>query len=446
MHLGAGVGRGLVPRHFFDLHTANPAVAHKEAARRQSPTALAALFVAARGFEHGGPHGPWCLWIIAHGRLGHDFDLRHAQGALPYACPDTVGSRVATADHQHAASLGADGGFGGGGLAVEQAVLGAQLFERKVDACGLATGQGQVARGGCAGAEDVGVELFGQAFQNHLAARPERDAGGLHQADATVDDVLVELEVRDAVAEQAAGACLALEDGDVVAGGVEPRGSRQPRRPRPDDGHATPRARRVDGGDVALAKGRLGQSQFILADGHGRIKRQAQHACLFAERRADAAGELRKVIRLGEERIGLAPLPAEQGVLKLGRLVTQRAGPVAERHAAVHAARRLLTPVVAAESLLDLTVIFDPLVDGAVARLLARHGEKSFWISHILFLFCALVYAFSRAASAMRRSRRCICLSCITFMYSTGVTWMNSPTCCSQSSSRWPARGEPVRK
>ncbi len=46
----------------------------------------------------------------------------------------------------------------------------------------------------------------------------ENDALGLHLRDTAIDDVLLKLEVGNAVAEQAADAVVLLVDGDGVAG------------------------------------------------------------------------------------------------------------------------------------------------------------------------------------------------------------------------------------
>ena len=69
------------------------------------------------------------------------------------------------------------------------------------------------------------------------APGPYCDAGvkdrslGDHLGQAPVDDPLFELELRNAVAEQATDALRALEDLDVVARTRELLGDREPRRP-----------------------------------------------------------------------------------------------------------------------------------------------------------------------------------------------------------------------
>ena len=178
------------------------------------------------------------------------------------------------------------------------------------------------------GEVDVGVDL-------------KADALGLHHADAPVDDGLVELEVGDAEAQQSSDVFQPLEDGDLIAAAVELVGSRQSGRSRTDDRHPLPVPSVGAGLHVAFAEGSFDDGGFVLPDGDGCVDAELQHTALFAQRRADASGELGEVVRLCQDVVRLAPLPLVEGVLELRRAVAQRTGPVAERHAAVHAARGL---------------------------------------------------------------------------------------------------------
>jgi hypothetical protein len=62
---------------------------------------------------------------------------------------------------------------------------------------------------------------------------------------------------------------------------------------------------------------------------------------------------------------------------------------VAERHAAVHAARGLLAAVARIKCLFHFAEIMYSVVHGAVSRLFAMYCQKSFIISHdgCLFVF-----------------------------------------------------------
>ena len=107
---------------------------------------------------------------------------------------------------------------------------------REMDAFKGAARDGQVARTGCAGAQDDGIELLEQLLRRIVGADfgvgDELDALGFHLGDAREHDLLlVELHVGDAVHEQAADAVGALEDGDRVAGLVELGRRAEARRP-----------------------------------------------------------------------------------------------------------------------------------------------------------------------------------------------------------------------
>ena len=67
----------------------------------------------------------------------------------------------------------------------------------------------------------------------------------------------------------------------------------------------------------------------------------AEHAGRLARRRAQPAGELGEVVGGVQPLDGLVPVVAVDQVVPVGDEVAERAAVVAERDAAVHAARRL---------------------------------------------------------------------------------------------------------
>src|SRR5258706_15713937 len=89
----------------------------------------------------------------------------------------------------------------------------------------LAAGNGEVSRLSRAATQDDGVKIAAEVLdldvEADVGAGDELDAFVLHDFDAAEDDLFFELEVGDAVGEQAADAVGALKDGDVVAGFVE---------------------------------------------------------------------------------------------------------------------------------------------------------------------------------------------------------------------------------
>src|SRR5262249_31202254 len=160
----------------------------------------------------------------------------------------------------------------------------------------------------------------------------------LHLTQARVDVVLLHLEVRDAVAQQAADAVIALEDGDGVtrAGQLLRRG--EAGRARADDGDGL--ARQPAGRlrlDPAAAERLVGDGDLDLLDRDRRLV-DAEDARALAWSRAQSAGELGEVVRRVQALARRTALTAPGQVVPLRDEVAQRASLVAERDAAVHAA------------------------------------------------------------------------------------------------------------
>ena len=133
-------------------------------------------------------------------------------------------------------------------------------------------GIGQVARDRGARRDEHGVVTRAQLSPSDVLA--DVDVGAepgalcLHLRDARVDVVLLHLEVRDAVAQQAADAVVALEDGDCVARARQLLGRREARGARADDGDrlAQSGACAITGLDVAVLEGlsMIDTSMFLM--------------------------------------------------------------------------------------------------------------------------------------------------------------------------------------
>ena len=112
----------------------------------------------------------------------------------------------------------------------------------------------------------------------------------------------------------------------------------------------------------------------------------AEHARAFARRRADAAGELREVVRLVQALERFVPQAAIDEVVPFrdqvvdraarGHAADQLAG-VAERHAAVHAARALLAQPLLLHVVMELFPVAHALDAAAVDRQLAQILDES---------------------------------------------------------------------
>src|ERR1019366_9582828 len=80
-----------------------------------------------------------------------------------------------------------------------------------------------------------GANLAARHVHADVAAGAKVDAFLAHQTEAPLHPAFFELELRNAVPEQAANAIGALEDGHPMARAVQLVGRRQTRRPGPDD-------------------------------------------------------------------------------------------------------------------------------------------------------------------------------------------------------------------
>src|SRR5690606_23717283 len=178
----------------------------------------------------------------------------------------------------------------------------------------------------------------------------------LHLFDAAVDKVLLQLEIGDPVAQQAARPAFTLIDMDFMTRAAQLLCGSHAGRTGPDDRDALAGLllRRI-GSDIAGLISLVGQGLLHRLDGDGNILK-VQRAGFLAGRRADPSGEFREIVGRMQVADRLFPVPAIDEVVPFRNLVmdgtARRAMTVG--NAAIHAARRLF---------------FD---------LLVRHGEREF--------------------------------------------------------------------
>ncbi len=214
----------------------------------------------------------------------------------------------------------------------------------------------------------------------------EDDTLRLHLGDAALDDRLLELEIRDAVAEQTARRRVLLEDVHLMAGASELLGRGEPRRPRADDGDAL----------AGFGLGRLRLNRAVLDrlvgngaldgfDGHGHVV-DVERAGGFARRRADAPGDLRKIVRRVEIARGFSPLAVEDEVVPIGDLVVDRAAVVTIGDAAIHAAAGLRLDVLLWQRFDELAPMFHALGDRLIAPVGALEVHEAGDLAHCMLL------------------------------------------------------------
>src|SRR5207244_430121 len=142
-----------------------------------------------------------------------------------------------------------------------------------------------------------------------------------------------------------------------------------------------------------------------------RIVVDVQRTRRLAGRGADAAGELREVVGRMQHLDGIAPVVAVHEVVEVRNDVVDRTAAVAERRAAVHAARALDLRLLGIQADHELLVVLDALVDALVALFEALVFEEASDLAHDVR--CSFVitwpgwpWSSSRSSSPWRSSRR----------------------------------------
>ena len=111
------------------------------------------------------------------------------------------------------------------------------------------------------------------------------------------------------------------------------------------------------GTDPAFEKAALDDVLFDLLDRDRRLV-DAEHARGFAGRGTDAAGELGEIVGGVQLADGFFPAAAIDQIVPVGNEIVDGTAGVAERNAAIHAARALLAQLFFREILID----FEPVV------------------------------------------------------------------------------------
>src|SRR5204863_3933204 len=117
----------------------------------------------------------------------------------------------------------------------------------------------------------------------------------------------------------------------------------------------------------ALLEGAVDDRLLDLLD-RDRVVVDVEHARRLARRRADPARELGKVVGCVKRVDGVAPAVAVHQVVPVRDQVAERAARMAERDAAVHAARALVLELCLREQYDELLEVLDPLGDWALLR------------------------------------------------------------------------------
>ena len=215
----------------------------------------------------------------------------------------------------------------------------------------------------------------------------EGDAFGLHLGDAAVDEALLQLEVGDAVAHQAAGLwrssrrrCTSWPARASCCAQARPAG------PEPIDGDRLAGLARIDlRGDPALFPALVDDGAFDRLDGHRGV-RDVERAARLAGRRADAAGELGEVVGRVQVLERLQPVALVDEVVPVRDLVVHRAAVVTVGDAAIHAARRLVAGALVAQRDDELVVVASAARRPVVVAVAAVDLEEASDLAHDVLL------------------------------------------------------------
>src|SRR5208282_6744405 len=196
--------------------------------------------------------------------------------------------------------------------------------------------------------------FFDRNLLAYLGSGDELHALGGHLFEATIDDVLLELEFRDAVAEQSADTVGFFVDRDGVAGTAELlRGGESGGAGTNDRNFLSGAMFRRFRPDPPFEKSALDNVFFVLLD-RDRRRVDPQHARGLARCGANSAGTLRKIIGGVQLAHRVFPASAIDEVVPVRNEIAYWASGLAERDAAIHAAGALLAKLFFREVLVNL--------------------------------------------------------------------------------------------
>ncbi len=227
------------------------------------------------------------------------------------------------------------------------------------------------------------AQLFDAEIDPDVDAEAELDALGDELLDTALDEPLLDLELGDAEADQAARSFVALVDGHLLAGARQLLRAREPCRPRADDGDAAPgRGGRRLGDDPAFVPGPVHDRKLDLLDRDGVALVDLEHAGRLAGSRTEASGELREVVRAVELLARLGPPVAIDEVVPVRDQVAERAAAVAKGNAALHAPGALFAQLGEGQRPDELAHVADPLGRRPLRRLRAADVQEGADPSH----------------------------------------------------------------
>jgi hypothetical protein len=188
-----------------------------------------------------------------------------------------------------------------------------QELHGEVNALEVAVRNGKVTRHGSTSGDDHRVVLLLERVKGNIAlankaAGDVLDALSGHEVNTALDDVLVELHVRDTVHEKTTDTVRALVNGHLVASLVELIGGSEASRTGTNDGDCLTRAELGRGRDhPAHLEATVDNGTLDRLDANG-ILVDAEYASTLARSRANTTSELGEVVGHEETIEGVLPL------------------------------------------------------------------------------------------------------------------------------------------
>src|SRR5262249_16587751 len=213
----------------------------------------------------------------------------------------------------------------------------------------------------------------------------------LHLRDPALDQMLLHLEVGDAVHQQSADPIGALVERDRMTGARELLRACHPGRTRANHRDALSTAARGRlRRDPSLGPGMI--DDVLLDQLYGyRIVVDVENAGLLAWGGTHAAGEFREVVGRMQPVDRFLPAPAIHEVVPVRDDIPERATLVAEGNSAIHAARTLRAQLVFGHLELVLAPVVQALRDRTPPRQLAIDLHEARYLSHRSLILPGLI-------------------------------------------------------
>ncbi|MNV39150.1 hypothetical protein D3C71_1307200 [compost metagenome] len=234
----------------------------------------------------------------------------------------------------------------------------------------------------------IGQKRLNRHIHADINAAMEGNTFTLDLLDTAIDEVLLHLEIRNAVTQQPAGLRFALEDMNLVAGAAKLLRSRHAGWAGTDDGNLLAGVdRRRLRHDKAQLVSLVGNRLLDGLDGDRRIL-EVQRAGFLAGCGTDAAGEFREVVGGMEVADRLFPVVVIDQIVPVGDLVVHGTArrTMTVWNAAIHAACRLLLHLGIRHRNGEFAEMADTIRCGLILAHLPVDFQKTCYLAHVYVL------------------------------------------------------------